>query len=579
MDDKVIGFRRDAETYRKLAEERNEAGDFTGAIGFLFEAKKLEPESFDVLMDIADTYADMNLLELSNQYWYYFLDKAPEDKYGIAYVELAINYFYMKKIWASGYYFHKKVSVDGYLSPDGIDPEITDYFAEMAGGKPEARIVYPSDKTDYESIISKADRAAAEEDYERAISLLESVPEDKRSEEVSGELAFMYFLCKKDDKLVEECRSSLNRHGENVTAYCNLSAYYADCKNIEKSFYYYSKALQCCKDKEKYAYKLATAAMDHADHVNVAEFTGIMTGKNRYDLPAYIMNGEALINLGRYEEAEDAFSHARRINPEDTVLQYYVNLSRRLQNGDKTAEKLLPLDYIDDLPAKEIALCKRAIKDYFTKNKLSAPRKAYIRDVVQYGADSADAMMVKGSFLFGASEKGGVFSERDYEFVYSLLMKTGVPAEVKSNIITILVNNGNRRRFGVVSGIYYVKIKPRKLVFRDKENGAKFVAAYAECLTRLAFAGIDDEGKLGFAINKLYAERAEDVEKTGLNEREIAAVTFLTSGISGLLGAREACIMFEADYNSVAEFIKLGENIGFKMKGKSERRKKDDKNN
>ena len=125
--DKVILFEKNALRYRKLAEECVEKEDFSRALEFLLSAKSLS-QNLDVIMDLADLYAYMNLLELSNKYWFIYMDKAPKDKVSIAYEELAINYFYLDNFWASSYYFHQKLTVDGYINKQGLSQEILDFL-------------------------------------------------------------------------------------------------------------------------------------------------------------------------------------------------------------------------------------------------------------------------------------------------------------------------------------------------------------------------------------------------------------------------------------------------------------------
>ena len=94
----------------------------------LLSARNIDPENLGVITDIADLYADTGLLELSNKFWFLYLNKAPKEKRALAYEELAINYFYLENFWASSYYFHQKLSVDGFISKEGLSQEIIDFF-------------------------------------------------------------------------------------------------------------------------------------------------------------------------------------------------------------------------------------------------------------------------------------------------------------------------------------------------------------------------------------------------------------------------------------------------------------------
>ena len=99
--EKIIQFDKDVSRYFKLAEERSAKEDFVGALKFLLSAKALYPDDFEVSMRLADCYADMSLLELSNKYWFKYLDSAPKERQAIAYEEIAINYFYLDNYYIS----------------------------------------------------------------------------------------------------------------------------------------------------------------------------------------------------------------------------------------------------------------------------------------------------------------------------------------------------------------------------------------------------------------------------------------------------------------------------------------------
>ena len=107
--DKVLQMDKSAERYLKIAEERAEREDFSGALSFLFCAEKLSP-TYEVFYRIADVYSALGMLEHSNKYWFKFLASAPKEKRTVAFEELAINYFYLDNFWATSHYFHKKIS-------------------------------------------------------------------------------------------------------------------------------------------------------------------------------------------------------------------------------------------------------------------------------------------------------------------------------------------------------------------------------------------------------------------------------------------------------------------------------------
>lgn len=557
MENKILQFRKDADIYRKLAEEKNEAGDFIGALSYLFEARSAAPGSLDVIMDIADTYADMNLPELSNRYWYLYLDRAPAARAGTAYIELAVNFFYMKKYWASGYFFHKKVEADGFISAESLDPEITEYFSRLADNFPDIKLAYPARSENTEQLIMLAEKAAGEDNFKKAAEYYARIPENIRTEEISGELAFMYFLSKQDEKSAEECRSSLARHGENVTAYCNLSALYSIRKIYDKSEYYYRKALECCKEPEKYAHKLATAAMENGDNEMTEKFTSMLIADGSFDIMPRLTRAQALINLGRYEDAKEQCIETLKIDPFNTVVKYYRDLAERMSAGDKHAKRLLPLAYSMDLQPMDISVYKRAINDYLKDGKISPVRERYLKEVSLYGESCDDPLIIKGSFMFRPTGKvPPKFGEEDFKKAFRMLLNPSVPLGVKSSLVQMLVCSGYKKRFGVVVGMDCIFIKPRKTAFDNAADGVKFLAAYAECLTGMAVTGMKDDGRLCSALNSIYKDHAGLAEEMDMGVRELAAVAAAVARQGDEPRITEAMLIFGADNDRVNEFMR-----------------------
>lgn len=564
MDEKIIKFEPSIKTYLSLADRRSEEGDYAAALGYLFEAKKLNENSLEVLIAIADAYADLDLLELSNQYWFYYLDRAPKDKQSTAYEELAVNYFYMNKLWASGYWFHQKLSRDGYINPEALDPEITAYFMEEGEKKDKFRIAYPFDRADYSSISAKAKTAFAEGNLGAAIAFLEEIPENCRDEEVSGELGCYYFLAKKDVKLIEESRASLKRNGENVSAYCNLVAYYNDINDAENAAFYYEKAKECSKNTQADFLKLSTAAMDTGIHEDVEKYAEEILRDGRTELSLGFMLAIAQLNLGKYEEAEKTLCGLLRLSPEDSVAAYYLKMAQRLQLGDKSYDKLFPLAYVRDLQDKTINAYIRATKDFYSGKKVSAERMLLLKEIPVYGEDCSDAMVVKSALLPSckkmrvAAENGAAIKKSDYRRFFSALLKTELPTDAKAFLIRTAVSCGVKFKFGVVSGNYFVNIKPIKTAF-DKdatEEGECFRTAYAEALVKLAFAGIEDGGKVGAALNDIYNKyRREFFEDGNMNEFELAAIAVASTDVFNTLGKKDICSLFGAAYYNVINFM------------------------
>ena len=157
--------------YKNLADKKADAGSLTDALGLYLTVLHADAKNLTAIADVADCYADMGLLELSNKYWFVFLTVAPRDKESVAYEELAINYFYMDNFWASSYYFRLKVERDGFIAEEGLDEEIIRFFSSSDALRDLYYIAYPYDKADYSGVAKIAKRAFSAGDISRAIKV------------------------------------------------------------------------------------------------------------------------------------------------------------------------------------------------------------------------------------------------------------------------------------------------------------------------------------------------------------------------------------------------------------------------
>lgn len=561
MEKNVVNFEPTVNTYISLADKCSDKGDFSAALGYLFEAEKISPDSPDVLSSIADAYADLDMLELSNQYWFYYIDRAPKDKQSVAFEELAVNYFYMNKVWAAGYWFHQKLARDGFISQEVLDSEISDFFSEEGRRRDEFRIVYPYNHTDYSSVLNKARSAFAEDNPEAAIELLESVPEEYRNAELSGDLAFYYFIDKRDNDMLKESRSSLKHNGENVSAYSNLVAYYNEIKDYDKRDYYYKKLIACRPSNPADYVRLATSAMDDCDHVRVVEYAEKAIKDRKYDFTLRFMTFIAQVNLEKFDDAEKTLTDIIRLYPHDTVNFYYFGFIKRLKNGDKEATKLLPLPYVKDLPPKTINSYVRLSRDYHTGKKVSNERLKLLKDISVYGEDSSEPMVVKSVFIPYCTDmradaiNGTGIRKRKYERLFKALLKTEIPADAKGMILHTAITCGVKFRFGMVTGIYYVEIKPVKTAFDGQPDGALFTEAYADTVVKLALSGAGEDGRIGAALNDVYVNYKTQAEELGLSSAELSAIAVFVTNFFVTLGKKDVCALFKADYKRTSYFL------------------------
>lgn len=556
---KVIKRSESINVYKRLADDKADRGDYLDALGLYFTVLKSDGKNLGAIADIADCYADMGLLELSNKYWFRYLTVAPKDKQGVAFEELAINYFYMDNLWASGYYFHLKVDRDGFIAEEGLDEEIIKFFSSQEINKDDYYIAYPFDKADYSSVVKRAKRAFSASDISLALKEYSKIPEECLTEETSADYATALFLDRQYDEVVRVSKASLERFGENVNAYCNLSSLYHAQGDNDKAEYYYQRALSARKGDKAENFKLAACAIERCDNLTAKNCISYILKERPYDDIMLFFYAVSLVNLGEYEEGAEVINKALKINPYDAIFNFYSKLFLRFCEDNSAADEYLPLEYSKNLPAATIRAHKKEINGIIDgKIPLTAINKDGFLEKLETALYFEDIKVAK-SAAFLIDREG---SEKSKQIIRSALLDTEVDDEVKNSLIYLLVCGGEKNRIYVVIGNYFASIKPKKVIFEDKADGALYMSAYALAVTKSLSWGIDDCAKIAFNMNTLYKGFAELIRFNGFGAEIIAAVAYLMCDFPRLNNVKAVCAAFGVDKESVKnteeffEFVK-----------------------
>lgn len=528
--DKVLEFNQIEKRGRSKANAFSEKGEYLRTLSFLYTALyfqgKDNPSSYQTLMDIADTYADMELYELSNQYWFYYIDVAPKERVSIAYEELAINYFYMDNMLASSYFLHKKLSVDGFISRDGIDKEILEYFAQASQNKDDYHIVYPIENADYSKTLRQAKRELVSGNFEGAVEKYTKIPKGtKQYYDAQSELSIAYFLSGDCKTGIEICRNLIKEYGKDITLCCNLSSMYKYDGDSEKAQYYYANALEFEPKTLEDRYKLATCALEQGDSITAIKHIEFVVKDRPYDMGLRYFYGLVLINDGNYQKADEVFSNLYIINPLDKVNEYYVKLAKDLNEGGEKAEKakkLLPLEYVEGLPEKEAKKRAKKIKELTEledKKVRTYLKKPQIIDYLKWGLNSSDEQTLKGSIYL--LSYGDARLER---ILLDALLDLEISPETKRVISYVLILNGRKKKFGVVAHNIYASIKPKKLPCEKDIEGELFFSAYALCLSKMAFISADISEKVAMSANKIYKKLQRNEQVKNFSTEELASL-------------------------------------------------------
>lgn len=518
---KVILLDKNVKPYRKIADSFAENENFLRALEFLLSAKNIS-FNLDVIVDIADLYADMGLLELSNKYWYIYLDKAPKDKVSVAYEELAINYFYMDNYLASSFYFHQKLSVDGFINKEGLGQEILDFFSGEELKRSAYRVVYPFDKADFSFDKKRAKRAISVGAFSEAVKILKDIPEECRDEETSGDLAVSLFMSDELDEAEKVCRYSLLAHGENVTAYCNLSTVFDMKEDLDNSEFYYRKALSVRKGDKGEVYKIATCSIEREDHITANECLKKIVEERPYELLMRFFLGLSFANLGDFFGAEEQLKYAYKLNPDDVVIKEFLKIITAMNESGTDSENLLPFKYVKELPESKEKKWKKKIRDTAKNSEKmsSMVKKSEFKDMIVWGLFNNDSTVMRDSAFILST----VYSPYCKRVILDALLNPDGGEELKRLLVYILILKGEKEKFGLVAGSFYLKFKPKKLVCEKKPDGGIYLSSYALCVSRIIFNDVEDLDKLAYSCDRVYKSLSDKISPDELTNEELGAL-------------------------------------------------------
>ncbi|MBQ7340296.1 MAG: hypothetical protein IJW43_05545 [Clostridia bacterium] len=516
-------------------------------------AKEVE-DLYNLYGDIAMAYSEISLFEKSTEYWFKFLNCAPEDEKSEAYEALAMNYFYQDKMFEAGYYLHKKILKDGYISREGVGEEIAEFLSADLDKKECYHIAYPFDRADYSYQKSLGKKAFEQGDYYTAKEIYSKIPKECMDEESFGDMAVSSFFEGDDEATINACRESIELTGENITAYCTLSTYYHNKENHDKSAYYYKKALSLFDRGTSQSYQMASCAIEQNDHFTVNYCLSNILQERKYDITMRVYYAISFINTGDYESALREFSFALRLNPLDRVVKYYCELSSLLASGNERAGRVLPLKYNKNYPEKITEEYKKLIGLLISEKKdLKILKNPKNLDALYWGINSNDEQINKecAILLWFAKNVNG------RKILTDLLMDMEIRSGVKRVIIYTLMIFNYTKEFGVIAGNRFTKIKRAKLCFEDCPESERFLYAYATVMARTAFWEIDDNKKFAKSINNLYKKYKDLIIDLELDVEELSVVTICLSGIDGLGDAKEMSALFGVKYSRIKNLVEL----------------------
>lgn len=571
MKGKILSF-DNVNIYQQLAEKKAEQGDFIKSLGFLFTAlKNCTCQKYKLIAEIAKIYSQMELYELSNEYWFQFLDIAPKSEKSQAYTYIATNFFYLDKIFLSCQYFHLKFQEDGKINGDEIDQEILasyiDTFAtEEGANKTLYYLAYSKNKANFSKIERRASIEMSFSNFQEAIKLYQSIPKEERSKKAYYDLATCFYAIEDYDTLISTCKDCITYHGENLTCLCFICTGYNYTDRQDKFQYYYDKAvcffrsnhiLGQTNNNEQYieeVYKLLSCAIEKLDNEVIKDCLQILLKDNPYDVELTYYLGVYYLNTCQLYKATETFSFLCKINPENTLYKGMLGISKKYINNNEVFQCFLPYYYFVLFPPLILNRYKEKAENLLNGNKSgkieikSQKNIKMLCDGILYGDDQCVELC---SQVLSQSK-----SEEVRKHVKQLLLNPTVSNITKRFLVYALLLNGEKQKFGVVINNFYKQIKPAKFTFGSKGFGKVIYSAYSAAFAWAISWNIIEPEKVVFVAKELHKNFYYQMLEDNLNADEITAIILSSCGFPVISNLDILCSSLGIEKNKIKKYIK-----------------------
>ncbi len=492
VENQIIQFKKDEKNLLPLAREKEAIGDLEGALSLYLEIEKSKKFSFSIYRSIANIYTRFQMYNESVKYWFKFLNFVTEKHYAEAYNGLGGNYYLLDEKDLSAYYFNLQIC-DEEDDEYPFDDYLYELFNTVTEKNQSIRIVNIQGDED-KKLIALAKRTF-EKNSSLAYELISKIDENSSEyEEAALTLAAFYMVDGEYQKAIEKYETISQKGYHYKFALNNIFGAYYCLKEFDKA----NDVLQKMRKLDLYEFDQLVKFFHlfHADEALCYSYAKEL--KSLFNTPAlYFYLGVAAYNVKKYEKAFDYFIGYYKITG-----YYFVKYDAETSYAKMNGKTGYPdrLSYAFGLPEKIVDKLEKNAAKYMTQSERQLKRQA--NDIFEFANASfctnhPELHIVTCQVL---SYLGGKKSE---QYLKELLIDPLIDDNLKTIIISLLVEMGNDKTTGMVYGNVYSKIPFEKIEFSDDVNDL-FLSAYALAFGRLAPFDEEELYKIQLSAYELY---------------------------------------------------------------------------
>lgn len=543
-DDRLLAIAAD------MLDEHN----LIGALKMLNKNGELNYDDDRSFMLYAEIFDDMQLCERSINYWFRYIDEAPDGDMAEAYEGLAVNFMNMDNEHFAAYYYNKLLMETEELSAESRR-EIIDNFLRREENP--LRFAWPPEKADYSAEINRGVEYMRARHYDKAVEEFDKVEEGSpRYFSARNYIAMCNIICDKAEEAEAECLSVLQKKPNDVQALTTLAAVKTEQKKAEEGRQLALKLVGLNASEPDDMYKIATVCCENKLHEEAFGLFSRLEGDFAYDTTVLYFKAVSAYNSGHFEECFEAFDRLLAINPDAVVARYY--LLRAHENVDSGREE--EFSYFYRLPQELRESSLEFLSSYYSLSTRGARRLERDVDVLECikwcfdETENSDDNRLHYIAALCAVKAG--FDD----YIRGLLLDAFLSDTLKIAVLHALCERNEDNQFGVVICNIYKSVDIYELnIGRAKRKN--FLSAYASLVSRFGILDEDYSGRFCGAAERVYRGMAKaGILADSANGRALTAAIFAVSGVrEAEVPAGDVCGFFDADravFDRITEAIK-----------------------
>jgi len=225
----------------------------------------------------------------------------------------------------------------------------------VTGGENNNQELSPSQKIDYEYILTEATKQKVMGNFKQALSLYEKcIQVNKKSDVAYYQIANIFLMTGNYDRSLQYARKAVEFNDDNYWFKIQLAQLYLLKNEKDSARSIYEKIIQKWPDKIEINYEIARIYADESEYEKALEILNIIEKENGISEPVSLLKEQVYLKMGKTDLAVNEIQKLIDLMPEEIrylgMLAELYNSIGRNQEAQDTYDKIFEIDP-DNIPS------------------------------------------------------------------------------------------------------------------------------------------------------------------------------------------------------------------------------------